>query len=234
VNRRSSAVALVLACAAVSGLAACGSSAKSNGEASKSAAQVLTDTKNALLQSSSVHVKGTLTESGKAETIDFSAVGADTNVTLTGAGTNLHLIKAGSQIYVNAPAAFWTQNGVGAQASKVAGKWIKVPSSQVSDQSQITLQGLAASFNATDSPLKSQVTKSKLDGKSVVVLEQANGSKLSVAATGKPVPLQIVNNGSSKGTLTFDGYGKQPSVKAPAGALSVQQALSGASTGAPS
>lgn len=217
--------------AASASAASGGNGSGGNGEASKPAAQVLADTKSALFNASSVLVTGTVTQGGKSQSVSFVGVGQDTHVTLTGAETRLQLIKVGSQIYVNAPATFWSANGAGANARKVANKWIKIPATQVPNGSEDTLQGLAASFSTTDSPLKPQVTPTTLNGKPAVVLQQADGSKLFVAATGAPVPLEIMNMGASKATLRFEGYGQQPAVKAPAGAVTAQQALAQPSTG---
>jgi hypothetical protein len=202
-----------------------------NGEASKSAKQVLADAKSALFNASSVLVTGEVTQGGKTQTLDFVGVEQNTHVTVTGAGIRLQLIKFGSQIYVNAPASFWATSGAGASASKVANKWIKIPATQVPDASQDTLQGLAASFNTSDSPLKSQVTQTTINGEPAVVLQQVDGSKLFVSATGTPVPLEIVNMGANKATLRFEGYGKQPPIKAPAGAVTAQQAVGQPATG---
>ena len=67
------------------------------------------------------------------------------------------------------------------------------------------------------------MTTGKVDGKKAVIVTESDGSKLYVAATGKPLPLQLVSSTKSKatnsGSLKFINYGKHQTIRAPSGAI---------------
>ncbi len=102
---------------------------------------------------------------------------------------------------------------------------MKLPSSANSAFATFTLPALSKSLAdqpAGSSAIEKKVTTGSLDGRDVVIVSQADGSQLFVAATGKPYPLKAVNSAKSKdgaGTITFTGYGNHQTIKAPAGAL---------------
>jgi hypothetical protein len=62
-------------------------------------------------------------------------------------------------------------------------------------------------------------------GRQVVALRSpGDGSKLYVAATGKPYPVAIVGNKKGRsGAVTFDDWNKPVSLSAPSDALDISQ-----------
>lgn len=213
-------VAGAVAAVALLAAAGCGSSS-SSGESGKPAKTVLADTKSALFNARSVHVVGTITDSGTNEKIDFHFQGQQSEGSVDDDGTTAQIINTGGQLYVKGPAAYWTKI-VGAQGAALAGKWIKAPAGQDGD---LTLQNIAAGLNSEDSPLQTKTDRATIDGQKAIVLSQQDGSKLYVADATPPLPLKIIQNGDSKGTIVFTEYGKTQTITAPAGAVTAQQAV---------
>ncbi len=203
----------------------------SNGEASKSPDQVLADAKNALFNARAVHVTGTMSQQGQAEQLDMHFQGQDAQGSVSVAGTAVQVVRSAGKVYLKAPAAFWAKTA-GPAAGKLADKWLVVDAAQAGGAS-LTLQSLAASINATDSPLTPKTTTGSVGGTPTVVVSQQDGSSLQVAATGTPYPLQIANKGTGSGQITFTDYNKTMTITAPAGAVTPQQAAAAAGTPAP-
>ncbi|TWP37934.1 hypothetical protein [Leekyejoonella antrihumi] len=199
------------------------SASSGGGEGSKSAKQVLADAKSALFNAKAVHVTGTVTDGAQHEKLDLQFQGTDSAGTETINGMVLHIVKVGGTAYLKAPSAFWKKTA-GPKAAVLAGKWIKSPGTS-GNLSSLTLQGLAASIDASDSPLKPGVRHESLQGKKALVLTQGDGSELYVADAKPPVPLRIVNTKSSKGQLDFTDYGKTQHISAPKGAVTAKQAV---------
>ncbi|HSP38412.1 MAG TPA: hypothetical protein VLR26_11725 [Frankiaceae bacterium] len=214
-----------------SGASSASAAAGLNGEQSKPAQQVLSDAKSALFNAQAVHVKGTMTKQGQTETLDVQFQGEDTAGTVQDAGVTLNIVKTGGKLYVKAPEQFWAKTVGPAAAPKLANKWLVQDASMAGNVSSLTLQGIAASLNAADSPLKPGVTTGSVDGQKAVLVTQQDGSQLAVANTGAPLPLQVTENGPSKGSLNFTGYGQPQPITAPPGAVSPQQAAKAPTTG---
>src|SRR5689334_15474527 len=120
-------LALLLLLAAT--LAGCGGSG-SNGESSKSAAAILADARQAALAADSVRVSGTIHDVGQTIGLDLSITKGDGGGTMTIRGSKVDVIRAGNTAYIRAGADFYKQVGAGSAAGRLlAGKWLKVPSS---------------------------------------------------------------------------------------------------------
>jgi hypothetical protein len=171
-----------------------------------------------------VHVTGTKNAQGHTEKLDFRFQGQDSAGTLRLGGITVRLIETGGQVYEKAPAGFWAKI-VGAKAPALTGKWIKASAAQAANVGSLTLQGIAASLNAEDSPLQSTIKHATVDGKPALVLTQKNGSTLYVAAATPPLPLRIVNTGTDRGRIDFTDYNHTQHITAPAGAVTAKQAL---------
>ncbi len=205
---------------------ACGSSSSSgNGEAKKTGPQVAKDAGAALGASNAVHISGQVTESSTKKQIgvDLQVQSDGTSGTLTYSGQPVSLVVVDGTSYVKAPAAFYESQGASpAQAAKVADRWVKTANSK--DFDNFTLASLSKSLGepSDGSKINDKVTTDTISGQDVVVASENDGSKLYVAATGKPVPLQVTNSAQSKdgvGTLTFTDYGKHQTIKTPADAI---------------
>lgn len=235
------AVAAVSVVVVAVGLAACGGgssgAAASSGGGSPSgssaeehnpAAKVLEDAKSALFNAKAVHVAGTETSHGQLQKLDAQFQGQDSagSLTLNGTATlnaaTLRFVNSHGTFYVKAPAIYW-QKVTPAQASALAGKWIKVPASD-STTTPLTLQGIAASIDTNDSPLMPKTRTGSLNGRRVIILRQRDGSTLYVSDSTRPLSLKVVNMGKEKGTVTFTNYGRTQTIAPPSGALTPQQA----------
>ncbi len=205
------------------------STSSSGGEASKSSTQVLADAKSALFNAKSVHITGTVTNSGQQQKLDLRFEGENTSGTETIGAMVINIVKIGSTAYIKAPAAFWTKTA-GSKAAGLAGKWIKSTGSS-NALGSLTLQSIAAGLNSADSAIQPGVKDTTLSGKKALVLTQKDGSTLTVADASTPLPLQIVNkNEAKKGQLNFTAYGAAQKITAPKGAMTADQTLKGQKT----
>jgi hypothetical protein len=208
-------------------MSACSSGDKLNGEEKKKPEQVVTDAKNALKASKTVHLAGNIneTDEGKSTTLNIdlhflNGTGAYGFITIS--GKRLDIIRVGKDVYAKGD-----ESVLGSAASVAKGKYIKLSATSGSGKDLADLTDLNAFANQVLSPsgkLEPSVGRGKVDGKKAVILTDTdkNGpGKLYVANTGKPVPLQISGSGSSTGKLAFTEYDADVSVKAPAAAETI-------------
>lgn len=222
---RGTTLAVGIGAAAALVLAGCGGSSD-NGEAKKSGPQVAADAAAALKAAGAFHVVGTMTQDGKPSNIDLQIQNNDVSGTMTLDGAKVELVVLGGKAYIKGDSKFWTSNNVPSQtAALLNGRWVAAPASAASDLADLSANGLAKELqNPTDSPLTDPVHKAKVDGKSVVVVTQKDGSELDVAAKDKPYPLRIVNKGDQAGSLNFTGYGEKKPIKTPPSPLNLDNA----------
>jgi hypothetical protein len=203
-------------------LAGCGGSSD-NGEAKKTGPQVASDAAAAIKASSAFHVAGTVTEDGKPSSIDMQIQNNDVSGTMTMQGAKLNLVIVGGKVYIKGDSKFWSSNNVPAQtAALLGGRWVIAPASSADEFKTFSATGLADDFeHPTDGPFQNDVHKAKVDGKSVVVVTQKDGSELDVAAKGKPYPVRAVSKGDQTGTLTFSGWDQTQPIKTPPSPLNL-------------
>ena len=205
-------------------ISACGSSGPAgNGEAKKTGAEVAKDAAAALGATTAVHFSGSATDSSSKQPISLNLqLQSDgTSGTVTIAGTSVNVVAVGGKSYIKAPASFYvTEGSTATVAAKLADKWVTAPSGSSFDS--FNLAAISKSLgDPTTTTINKAVKTGSLDGQSVVIVTQADGSQLFVAATGKPYPLKIVNSAKSKdgvGAASLTDYGKHIEIKAPAGA----------------
>jgi LppX_LprAFG lipoprotein len=210
-----------------------GANGSGNGEAAKSAQQVLADARKAAESASSVHVSGQVTKRGQKISLDVtSAKGKGTSGSITIKGQKIDLVIVGGNAYMKAGPGFWAQYG-GAAGSTIAqllqGKWLKFPTSDprfagfTSILSPKTLFDKLTSSHGTITNRGATTYR----GQSVVAIFDSGtaGGTLYVAATGTPFPVAIAgNNGSGpSGSITFDRWGKPVTLTAPSGAIDISQ-----------
>jgi hypothetical protein len=214
-------------------LAGCGGSkqaAPPNDEASKHALRVLADAKAAATSASSAHVAGKLVSNGTRITLDLSLArdkGAKGSVSINGLGFDL--VKIGDTAYIKGSDAFYRHFAGPAIAQLIHGKWIKAPTTSKQFRSFAALasvSGIFAEIAAHHGKLVND-GKTTYEGQPVVVIRDvSDGSKLYVAATGRPYPVAIVGGQSRQsGTVTFSDWNQPVSLSAPSGALDVSQFL---------
>jgi hypothetical protein len=224
-------VALLGPVVAVALVAGCGGGAKSNGIDKLSATDALAKVKTAVADVHSVHVKGTINQSGQPLNLEVF-VGSDAAKGTIGVGggtMDLRLVK-GVTYFRGDTKVFAAFGANAAQASLAAGRWIKDTGSSGPASSFATFLDRKQLF---DDLLKPQGTittggTATVNGhKAVILVDSASqGGKLYVASTGAAVPLRITRTGSNGGQVDFTDYNADVSVAAPSGAVDISQ-LSG-------
>jgi hypothetical protein len=207
-------------------LAGCGGGSSSNGEAKKSAADVVADAKQAALAAESVHVAGAITDNGAPLSLDLQLLtGVGAKGTMSENHLPFDLIRVGDSAYIKGSDAFLKKfAGAGGQAL-LHGKWLK-GSATTGDLAAITpLTDVRKLFNASlgsHGTLKNR-GETTHDGKKVVAIEDTTrGGTLYVAATGTPYPVAISET-KGRGELRFDKWNESVSVKAPKGAVDMSK-----------
>ena len=225
---RASALALVLTVALLAGCGGGGSTAKTNGEASKPANRVLADANAAATSASSTHVSGSITSSGTPITLDLSmARGKGAAGSMSTNGLKFDLVRIGDSLYIRGSDAFYKHFAGPGVAQLLHGRWLKASATQGRLRSLAPLTSVGALFAG----IRSHHGKLVNDGTTtyrgepvVVIRDTSDNSKLYVAATGKPYPVAIVGGRQSQsGTITFDDWNKSVSFSAPKGAIDISR-----------
>jgi hypothetical protein len=233
---------LVVALAFV--LAGCGGSASSttntngttaprhasNGEASKSARQVLADAVKSTAKATFMRINGNVTSSGKKFGLNFliSQNGDGSKGILYPSGQAVGLIVIGKNAYIKAEPPFWKEFGgsPGEQLGKALnGRWLQFPT----HSAQFAPLVAFASPQWIFSPLKSNVATLKNTGtttfnhQAAVALDGGAEGTLYVAASGIPYPVGVVKKGKDGGTVYFTAWNQPFAITAPTGAVTLSQ-----------
>ena len=219
-------------------LAGCGGSgggktSSSNGEASKPAAQVLTDATKAATTASSFHVSGHITSSGTHVSLDLTiAKGKGAKGSMTASGASFDLVAIGNTLYIKGSDAFYKQFGGAAAAQLLHGKWVKgsANSGQLAQLGMLTnTQVLFQQVTKNHGKLVNDGETTYAGQKVVGIKKASNGDTIYVAATGTPYPVALVGGtGSNKGNaVTFDRWNQSVSISAPSGAIDISQFTGG-------
>lgn len=209
-------------------LTACGGPSD-NGEAAKKGPQVAADAADALQKAGSLHLTGTGTTDGKPMIADVHLQGDDAIGTIGEGSDQLKIVETGGKVYAQASSGFWSTAGVPASAAAaLAGKWVIVPSEAAGQVLPFSMKSVTNDLrHPTGGKIEDAVHTSTLNGKKVVVVTQADGSTLEVAATGTPYPVRTSDKGSDSGTFDASDFGKKVPITAPSGALDLSQFATG-------
>jgi hypothetical protein len=173
-------------------VAACGASS-GNGEAAKSASQILTDAATCLRHARSVQIEGTATSSG--QTVAFNETVASTGAGsgyFSVAGAQIQVVAASGRLYINADAALWEVIGATAtESSALANKWVTAPASLASQlQSVAGFSQLATYLSSAAGHISNAGNAVTPDGRQSVRLN-AGGNAVYVSASGPACPLYL-------------------------------------------
>jgi hypothetical protein len=200
-------------------LAACGGgSGSGNGEADKKGPQVAKDAAAALDKAGSAHVTATLASAGQREKVDLDMRGTDTSGTVTIGAQAVKIISTGGNLYLQAPAEFFTAQGLSAeQAGQLVGKWVTLPKQSGGGLGDFNLKSLSGELRKPSSgTTKNAVKTATVNGTKVVVVTESDGSTVDVAAEGAAYPLRFQNKSSdNSGTITLSDFGKKFAIAAP-------------------
>lgn len=226
-TRRASALALVLTAALLAGCGDHGNAAKPNGEASKPPARVLADAKAAATNASSAHVSGTVTSNGTPITLDLrTSRNRGAKGTISTNGLPFELVRIGDTAYVRGSDAFYEHFAGPGVAQLVHGRWLEasIAGGRFGSLAPLTSIGLLlGEVSAHHGKLVNDGTTTYEGTKVVAVRDTSDGSKLYVAAAGKPYPVAIVGGKSQSGKITFDGWNEHVSLSAPSHAIDLSE-----------
>ncbi|HET6393346.1 MAG TPA: hypothetical protein VFG13_11050 [Blastococcus sp.] len=206
-------------------LTACGGSPLDG----KSGPEVLDAAADALEAAGAVHVQGTANQDGEEGEIDMHFQGADGIGSLTFGGVELQLLTVGGEVYLQAPAEFWSSFGMPEDAAATfVDQWVIVPAEAAGEFADFSLDGFLQDLRDPENPVEDEVRTGEVDGEDVVIVEQEDGSTLSVADSDESYPLQMTNEGDSTGTLTFSRFGEKEDISAPEDAVDLAEVMGGA------
>jgi hypothetical protein len=216
---------LLIGVAVVVALAGCGGSS-SNGEAKKSADQVVADAQKAANNASSVHVTGNITDNGTPLALDLTLVKPKKGKgTLSEQGLKFDVIRVGDTVYIRGSQAFLKQFAGPGAAALLKGKWLKgsATSSQLAALAPLTDQEQL--FKAALGQHGKLANKGEVEfqGQKVVEIDDTTqGGKLYVAATGDPFPVAL-RGSKQQGSVNFTDWNADATVEAPQGAVDLSQ-----------
>ena len=210
-------------------LAGCGGGGgtKSNGEAGKSAAEIVADAKAAATKASSVHFFGSIVENGTPLKVDIRIDGTKGGTgSMTVQGANVEIIRVGDVAYMKGSTEFYAKVAGAAAAQLLKGKWLKGSATSGDLSSLADLTDITKLFDAALKPYGT-ITKGKettVDGQKVIGIDSSAGGTLYVATTGEPYPVEITqSSGSSTGTVHFADWNAKVDVKAPADSVDISK-----------
>ncbi|PZU43138.1 MAG: hypothetical protein DI571_10000 [Arsenicicoccus sp.] len=217
---------LTVAAAAALLLTACGGGGPLDGATGPEVADAAA---GALAEAGSFRVSGEMTSNGEEGEVDLHVQGDDLTGTITTAGVELQLLSVGGSVYMQAPPEFWASFGMPEDmAGTFEDQWVVVPGEAMAEFDEFSLDGFVDQLRNPESEVQEEVTEDELDGEDVVVVEQADGSRLFVANDDPAYPLQMTNDGDSAGTITFSRFGEEEEISAPADAIDLMAMMGGA------
>jgi hypothetical protein len=205
----------------------CGSSSSGNSIASKSAEQIVSESKATADAATAVHVSGSLKSGGTPVTLDLSLVagkGAAGEISQNGASFKLTLL--GNTAYISGSPAFYRSLGGSAAAQLFKGKWLKASatSGEFASFKQLgDMRQLIDSTLTSHGALVKGATTTVGGQQAIAIADSTKDGTLYVATTGKPYPLQIVKGGSESGKIAFSGWNRPVTIAAPANAVDLSE-----------
>lgn len=221
---------LVLALGVLTG---CGSSSSTNNIASKSATEILSESKAVADSASSVHVSGLIKSGGAPVTIDLNlAAGKGARGEISENGVSFKLILVGGTAYISGSAALYRGLGGGAAAQLLDGKWLKASATTGDFASFDSLANMTQLINTTlaaHGVLAKGATTTVNGQQAIAITNTSKSGTLYVATTGKPYPVAITKGGSESGKVIFDNWNQPVTITAPSDSvdLSELKALAG-------
>ncbi|MFB7403164.1 hypothetical protein ACFCZR_23620 [Streptomyces rubiginosohelvolus] len=229
-NHRRTALALVLCGGLTVALAACGTEEDpdkgTNGVAKLSAAQIDKKARAAADAASAVRLSGTLVSKGGTYELDMKLNAEGGMGSVTSKKQSFALLRVEDELYLKAPAEFWTHEGSGgesetadaAAADKLGGKYVKVPEGDPSyrllrgfTDKKVLLDGLLALHGTLNKggrdTVAGQRTIQILGGK-------GEGGAFNVSLEKEPYPVRVARGGGG-GTVSLADWGQAFPLAAP-------------------
>jgi hypothetical protein len=215
---RSALVAAIVGVVMLAGTAACGSSASSQSASTTPSAnplagltgdQIAAKAVADLKAASSVHIAGSVTESGSSYGVDLTPGTTDCTGTLVVQGKgSFALLKIGQTLWIKPDNQFWKSAGASSAVLQlVGGKWIQTSTSDSNFSSVNMLCSPAQLADSLGNKLNHVVkgTTTVIAGQSALQLRDTSTSD-SAYVTISAAPEFLRLNGGSSGQLDFSDY----------------------------
>jgi len=212
---------LMVATLMVLAVAGCGGGSSSNGEAGKTAEQVVADAQSAATNASLVHVTGQGTANGAPLKIDLWIGDAKGKGHLEESGLGFDVVRLGDVIYIKGSAAFLTKFAGAGAAALLHDKWLKGSATTGQLASLASLTDKKQFFKGVLSQHGKIENKGENDykgQKAVEIRDTTQGGSLFVAATGKPYPIAL-KGGTQQGDIRFSEWDGSETIEAPKDAV---------------
>lgn len=207
-------------------LTGCGGSSGNN-VASKSADEIVSESKVAADSASSVHVSGSLNSAGTPVTLDLNLLaGKGARGELSQNGLSFKLILIGGTAYISGSPAFYRHLGGAAAAQLFNGKWLKASATSgeyASFSSLVDMRKLIDTTLTGHGALKKGATTVVNGQQAIAVVDTSKEGTLYVATTGKPYPIELSKGGSESGRVTFDRWNQPVAISAPANSVDMSE-----------
>jgi hypothetical protein len=212
---------LVLALLVVVAVAGCGGGSSSNGEAKKTAGQVIADAKNAALDAKLVHVTGRGTDNGAPLKINLWIGNGKGKGHLEENGLAFDVVRVGDTAYIKGGSAFLTKFAGAGAAALLHDKWLKGPATTGQLAPLASLTDKQQFFKGVLGQHGKVENKGETDykgQKAVEIRDTTQGGSLFVAATGTPYPVALAG-GTQQGDILFSDWNGSETIEAPKGAV---------------
>lgn len=196
--------------------AGCGSSSSLT---SKTPSQIVAAAESATKSATSYEISGSGTTSTGVNSFDLKVVGADISGSYVLNGATVDMVKVASNIYIKAPASFYTAEGASAAGAELlGGVWVEITagSSYASNFSSLSnITDIPSKLSSTTATFTSDGTGT-VDGQSVVFLKDTtSGDIVAIATSGPAYPLQLKETGSTAGTYDLSNWNSVATFTAP-------------------
>lgn len=212
---------LALALLVVVAVAGCGGGAKSNGEAKKTAEQVVADAQSAAVDASIVHVVGQGVDNGSPLKIDLWVANGKGKGHLEESGLGFDIVRIGDVVYIKGGSGFLKKFAGAGAAALLHDKWLKgsATTGQLASLASLTdkkqfFQGVLGQHGKVENKGETDYHGTK----AVEIRDTTQGGSLFVAATGTPYPVAL-EGGRQQGSITFSDWNGSESIEAPKGAV---------------
>jgi hypothetical protein len=209
----------VAAAAATIAVMAAGCGSSSSGLASKTPSQIVAAAESAIKGATSYEISGSGTTSTGVTSFDLKVVGADISGSFVLNGVTIAMVEVASNIYIKAPASFYTAKGASAAGAELlGGVWVEITagSSYASNFSSLSnITDIPSKLSSTTATFTSDGTGT-VDGQSVVFLKDTtSGDIVAIATSGPAYPLQLKETGSTPGTYDVSNWNSVATFTAP-------------------
>jgi hypothetical protein len=192
------------AAVAVAALAGCGTSSL----ASETPSQILAAATSATRHASGYEVTSTGDLPDSITSLDLRVAGAEYRGTLVVAGVTINVMQVAGNVYVSAPAAYYTSAGESSvQAAALNGVWVEgAAGSKVANDFSALSARLDISSDLSSTGTVTADGTGNVDGQPVVILKATDGSTVDIASSGPAYPLRVTTTGSDAAVYSLSNW----------------------------